>query len=294
MILPPTMYDAIYEYDDAEYVIFGVPFDNTSSFRTGSRWAPDTIRKMAFNFETYSPKYNINMTDILVHDAGNSEVSVNADETLEWVYEDAKRIVDDGKFPIMLGGEHTMTYAPVKACYEACDDKDDFAVVVLDAHFDLRAEFRGLKNNHACVSRHIIDDITQKYVSIGIRSGPQEEWEYARDAGIKYFSADDVFEMGIQNVIKETLEYLDSTHIYLSLDMDALDPSFCPGLGTPEPFGMTDREVREALRQIAPYTVGFDVMEIAPEYDNGMSANIAAKLMREFIFAREASKNKKC
>ena len=291
MFVPTTFFDAIYDYEDAEYVIFGAPFDNTSSFRTGSRWAPDRMREVAINFETYSPKYDLDMTDILVHDAGNSFVSVNIDETLEWIYEDAKQIVDDGKFPIMIGGEHSLSYAPVKACYDACDEKDDFAVLVLDAHFDLRTDFRGLKNNHACVSRHILEDITKKYVSIGIRSGPREEWEYAKNEGIKFYSNDDVFEMGIKEIIKETKEYLNSDHIYLSLDMDAIDPAFCPGLGTPEPFGMTDREVREVLRAFAPKTIGFDVVEIAPEYDNGQSAILATKLMREFIFAREASKS---
>jgi len=290
MFVPTTFFDAIYDYDDAEYVIYGVPFDNTSSFRTGSRWAPDRMREVAINFEVYNPKYDLDMTDILVHDAGNVFVSVNIDETLEWVYEDAKRIVDDKKFPIMLGGEHSLSYAPVKACYDACDEKDDFAVLVLDAHFDLRTDFRGLKNNHACVSRHIIDNITKNYVSIGIRSGPREEWMHAKDTGIKYFSADDVCEMGIKEIIKETAEYLNSDHIYLSLDMDALDPAYCPGLGTPEPFGMTDREVREVLRAFAPKTIGFDIVEIAPEYDNGQSAILATKLMREFIFAREASR----
>lgn len=292
MFVPTTFFDAIYDYEDAEYVIFGAPFDNTSSFRTGSRWAPDRMREVAINFETYSPKYDLDMTDILVHDAGNSFVSVNIDETLEWIYEDAKQIVGDGKFPIMIGGEHSLTYAPVKACYDACEEKDDFAVLVLDAHFDLRTDFRGLKNNHACVSRHIIEDITKKYVSIGIRSGPREEWEYAKNEGIKFYSNDDVFERGIKEIIKETKEYLNSDHIYLSLDMDAIDPAFCPGLGTPEPFGMTDREVREVLRAFAPKTVGFDVVEIAPEYDNGQSAILATKLMREFIFAREASKKR--
>lgn len=290
MFLPTTFFDAVYDYEDAEYVIFGAPFDNTSSFRAGSRWAPDRMREVAINFETYNSKYDLDMTDILVHDAGNSFVSVNIDETLKGIYEDAKQIVDDGKFPIMLGGEHSLSYAPVKACYDACPEKDDFAVLVLDAHFDLRTDFRGFENNHACVSRHIIDDITQKYVSIGIRSGPREEWEYAKEAGIKYYSNDDVFEMGIREIIKETKEYLDSDHIYLSLDMDAIDPAFCPGLGTPEPFGMTDREVRDVLRAFAPKTVGFDVVEIAPEYDNGISAILATKLMREFIFAREASR----
>lgn len=292
MFSPVTFYDAIYDYEEAEYVIFGVPFDNTSSFRTGSRWAPDRMREAAINFETYDPKYDLDMTDILVHDAGNALVSVNVDETLEWVYEDVRQIVDDGKFPIMIGGEHSMSYAPIKACFDACEEKDDFAVLVLDAHFDLRPDYRGQKYNHACVSYHILENITKKYVTIGVRSGPREEWEYAKSEGVKFFSNEDVFEMGIKEVIKEAAEYLDSDHIYLSLDMDAIDPAFCPGLGTPEPFGMTDREVREVLRAFAPRTVGFDVVEIAPEYDSGQSAILATKLMREFIFAREAQKNK--
>jgi agmatinase len=291
MLIPTTFYDAIYEYDNADYVIFGAPFDNTSSFRTGSRWAPDEMRKVATNFETYSPKYDLDMTDIPVCDAGNVMVSVNIDETLEWIYEDTKKIVLDGKFPIMIGGEHSLSYAPIKACYEACDDKDDFAVFVLDAHFDLRENFRGLKNNHACVSRHILETITKNYVTIGIRSGPKEEWDYAREAGVKHYTADDVYEMGISKVIKEALKYLDSKHIYLSLDMDAVDPAYCAGLGTPEPFGMTDRDIREVLRQVAPSTVGFDVVEITPEYDSSISAILATKLMREFIFAHYASKH---
>ncbi|MCL2141787.1 MAG: agmatinase [Methanimicrococcus sp.] len=291
MFIPTTFCDANYEYDDADYVIFGAPFDNTSSFRAGSRWAPDEMRKVSANFEPYNPKYDLDMTYMPICDAGNVLVSANIDETLEWIYEDVQRIVADGKFPIMMGGEHSLSYAPIKACYDACDDKDDFAVLVLDAHFDLREDFRGLKNNHACVSHHILENITKKYVSIGIRSGAKEEWDYARKAGVKYYTADDVYETGISKVIQEALKYLDSKHIYLSLDMDAIDPAYCAGLGTPEPFGMTDRDVREVLRQTAPYTIGFDVVEIAPEYDNSISAVLAAKLMREFIFAHYASKH---
>jgi agmatinase len=292
MFIPTTFYDATYEYDDADYVIFGAPFDNTSSFRAGSRWAPDEMRKVVNNFETYSPKYDLDMADIPIYDAGNALVSANIDETLEWIYGDVKKIVTDGKLPIMIGGEHSLSYAPIKACYDACDDKDDFAVLVLDAHLDLREEYRGQKNNHACVSYHILENITKNYATIGIRSGPREEWDYVRENGVKYYTADDVYEMGISKVIKEALKYLDSKHIYLSLDMDVVDPAYCAGLGTPEPFGITDRDVREALRQAAPYAIGFDVVEIAPEYDNSISAILAAKLMREFIFAHYASKHK--
>jgi agmatinase len=290
MFIPMTFYDATYEYDDADYVIFGAPFDNTSSFRAGSRWAPDEMRKVANNFETYHPKYGLDMFDIPVFDAGNALVSANIDETLEWIYDDVQKIVTAGKFPIMIGGEHSLSYAPIKACYDACDDKDDFAVLVLDAHLDLREEYRGQKNNHACVSYHILETITKNYATIGVRSGPREEWDYARENGVKYYTADDVYETGIFKVMEDALKHLDSKHIYLSLDMDVLDPAYCAGLGTPEPFGITSRDVREVLRQAAPYVIGLDIVEIAPEYDNSISAILAAKLMREFIFAHYTSK----
>lgn len=295
----PSFYDAIYDYDDAEYIIFGVPFDCTSSYRAGSRWAPDEMRKACQNFETYDYYHKLDMTDILVHDAGNMDTAVAVDDVLEELYDDVTAILRDGKFPIMLGGEHSLSYAPVKACRDHYAEKTDgedvgeeIAFLVLDAHLDMRTDFRGLTHNHACVSRHIYEDLTTKYATIGVRSGPEEEWAYMEENKIPFFTADDVDERGIKDVVKEALEALDSDKIYLSLDMDVIDPAYCAGLGTPEPFGLTPRDVREVLRAAAPKTIGFDVVEAAPEYDQGNAAILAAKLMREFIFSREAGKRR--
>ncbi|MDD4331623.1 MAG: agmatinase [Methanosarcinaceae archaeon] len=290
MFYPNTFVDACADYKTSHYVIFGVPFDNTSSFRAGSRWAPDAMRQASANFESYNPFFELDLADLPIHDAGNMETSASVDETLKELYEDTKSLLEDGKLPIMLGGEHSLSFAPVKACAEVAGD--DFGVVILDAHFDLREEYRGFKNNHACVSRNIYSKVTEKLVSIGVRSGPKEEWSFAREKKLKYFRADIVEKRGIVEVLKEALEHLDCTQIYLSLDMDVLDPAYAPGLGTPEPFGLSASSVRTAIRTLAPFAIGFDIVEIAPEYDSGQAAMLGAKLMREFIASHAASHRK--
>ncbi len=287
MFNQPKMMDAPSEYGTAEYVIFGVPFDGTSSFRAGSRFAPDAMRKASANFESYNAFFDIDLAELPIHDAGDLEPYASVDDTLRDLFYAVEPIAKDGKIPIMLGGEHSLTLPCVKACAKHAGD--DIGVVVLDAHFDLRDEYSGLKNNHACVSRHIIDEVTDNYVSIGIRSGPKEEWDFAKDNNIRYYTPDDVATKGIKNVLDEVIEYLDCSKIYLSLDMDALDPSFAPALGTPEPFGLDALDVREVIRTLAPMSVGFDIVEIAPEYDGGQTAMLGTKLMREFIAAHAAS-----
>jgi len=287
MFLPNSFIDALADYESARYVIFGVPFDNTSSYRAGSRWAPDAMRQVSANFESYNPVFDIDLVDLPIHDAGNLETSASVDETLRDLYEEVKFLLNDGKLPIMLGGEHSLTYSPVKACAEFAGD--DFGVLVLDAHFDLRQEYRGLKHNHACVSRNILENITSNLVSIGIRSGPEEEWVFARENNLKYYTADDVESAGMVEVLKEVIEWLDCSQLYLSLDMDAIDPSYAPGLGTPEPFGLSARDVRTAIRTLAPYSMAFDIVEIAPEYDSGQTAMLGAKRMREFIASHAKS-----
>lgn len=287
MFFPNTFVDSLADYESARYVIFGVPFDNTSSYRAGSRWAPDAMRQASANFESYNPTFDIDLADLLIHDAGNLDTSASVDETLQDLYEDTKELLSDGKLPIMLGGEHSLTYATVKASAEAAGD--DFGVLVLDAHFDLRDGYRGFKHNHACVSRNILSEVTKNLVSIGIRSGPEDEWVFAKENKLKYYTSDDVEAIGMVEVLKETLEWLDCSQLYLSLDMDALDPAYAPGLGTPEPFGMTARDVRTAVRTLAPFSMAFDIVEIAPEYDSGQTAMLGTKLMREFIAAHAAS-----
>jgi agmatinase len=275
--------DANAPYDEAQFVIYGVPFDGTSSYRAGSRWAPDAMRKASYNFETYVPDFDVDLEDVPIHDMGNCDTYVNVDETLEEVYCLTKGIVNAGKIPVMMGGEHSLTYP----CVKAFNGKVGF--VVMDAHLDLRCEYRGVKHNHACVSRHIIEDLTDKYVSIGVRSGPRDEWKFVKDhPEYKFYTSDDVCCKGIDAILEEVDAYLsDCDRIYLSLDMDAIDPAYAPGLGTPEPFGITPRDVRAVIRRMAPKTVGFDLVEISPEYDSGeITSMLGAKLIRDFIAAK--------
>jgi agmatinase len=269
------------DYKNAQYVICGVPFDNTSCFRRGSKEAPNEMRKNSYNFEKYNYFYDIDLEDVNIHDAGDLNVAENVDDTLNMIYAHARIYVKDGKIPIMLGGEHSLTLPFVKACKEKYND---IGFVVLDAHMDMRKEYEGERNSHACISRHVFEDVTQNYVSIGIRSGAREEYEFVRENNIKMFSAEDVFSMGIEKVMNELLNHI-SGHVYLSIDMDAIDPSYAPALGTPEPYGLTPRDVRTVISCLAPRIAGFDLVEIAPAYDSGGTALLGAKLVHDFIAA---------
>ncbi len=284
--------DATSGYDDADFVIFGVPFDATSSFRYGSSEAPDVIRKASYNFETYNDFFDIDLTDLCIHDLGDLDLDTHTDDMLHAVYDVATMIRRDGKVPITLGGEHTLTYGCVRAFTEEFDDSTpDFGVIVLDAHLDLRDEYLGARQSHACVSRNIIDDLTDNCVLIGVRSGSAEEYAHAKERGILWHSADKVDDAGIESVIHETLDALSGRgckRIYMSIDIDVIDPAYAPGVGNPEPFGLSPRDVRAAIRLAAPHIYGFDIVEVNPGYDRGESAMLGARLVREFIAAKGA------
>jgi agmatinase len=281
--------DADSNYPDADFVIFGAPFDGTSSFRKGSRLAPDAIREASYNFETYNPYFDIDLADIPFHDAGDVDIPGNytVEQAQTAVDEMVNVILSDGKIPIMLGGEHSLTVPCVK---RSMNHFNDLGVVVLDAHFDLRQEYGGEVNSHACVSRRIIEDITDNYISIGIRSGTRDEYSLARSRGITYYSADSIENKGIPHVIAELFRHFDTGHLYLSLDMDVLDPAYAPALGTPEPFGLADGQVLSLIRWLAPRSVGFDLVEIAPGFDSGNTALLGAKFICEFIASARATR----
>lgn len=281
--------DADSNYPDADFVIFGAPFDGTSSFRKGSRLAPDAIREASYNFETYNPYFDIDLADIPFHDAGDVDIPGNytVEQAQTAVDEMVNVILSDGKIPIMLGGEHSLTVPCVRG---SMNHFNDLGVVVLDAHFDLRQEYGGEVNSHACVSRRIIEDITDNYISIGIRSGTRDEYSLARSRGITYYPADSIENKGIPHVIAELFRHFDTGHLYLSLDMDVLDPAYAPALGTPEPFGLTDGQVLSLIRWLAPMSVGFDLVEIAPGFDSGNTALLGAKFVCEFIASARAKR----
>ena len=265
--------DADAEYSSADYVLFGVPFDGTTSFKAGCRDAPLAIRQVSYNIETYLPFYDLEMTDVSVHDMGDMYVECLPDLMVEQVADAVSDLMKDEKAPIMMGGEHSVTIGAVQTLKPKW-------YVVCDAHLDMQDEYRGSPFNHDCVTARVSEAV-ENIVIIGARSGCKEEFEYARE-NYHLYTADDVEERGIRAVLDEVSELIGDDSLYLSIDADAIDCCLTPGLGTPEPFGLTPKDVRAVIRRLAKNAVGFDYVEVLPN-DQGQTAMVAAHMIREFI-----------
>lgn len=265
--------DADTPYEDARYVIFGVPYDGTTSFRPGTRFGPRAIREFSFNFEAYDPAAGIELFDVPVTDLGDLMVSRLPEAVVDEVADFVRGIVRDGKVPVMFGGEHTVTVGAVRAV-------EPEVYVVCDAHLDLRDELDGTPYSHGCVTRRVLETV-EDVVIIGARSGDREQFEIAAERTHLY-TADVVRDRGIAAILGEVLDMIEGRRVYLSIDADAIDCCLTPGLGTPEPFGMTPLDLREVVRTLGPHTAGFDYVEVAP-FDAGQTAAVAALLVRQFI-----------
>nr|WP_292392270.1 agmatinase [Methanoculleus sp. UBA303] len=269
----PHFADADASYEDARYAVFGVPYDGTTSFKPGTRFGPRAIRELSFNFESYEPSTGIDLADVPVTDLGDLEVVKVPEALVDQVADVTGDIVRDGKVPVMLGGEHTATIGAVRAV-------EPEVYVVCDAHLDLRNELDGTPYSHGCVTRRVLDTV-EDVVIIGARSGDSEQFAVAAEK-TRLYSADTVRDLGIAAVLREVLGEFGERRIYLSIDADAIDCCLTPGLGTPEPFGLTPLDIREVVRTLAPHAAGFDYVEVAP-FDSGQTAAVAAQMVREFI-----------
>lgn len=265
--------DADAEYSSADYVLFGVPFDGTTSFKAGCRDAPLAIRQVSYNIETYLPFYDLEMTDVSVHDMGDMYVECLPDLMVEQVADAVNDLMKDEKIPIMMGGEHSVTIGAVQTLKPKW-------YVVCDAHLDMQDEYRGSPFNHDCVTARVSETV-ENIVIIGARSGCKEEFEFARE-NYHLYTADDVEERGIRAILDEVAELISGDSLYLSIDADAIDCCMTPGLGTPEPFGLMPKDVRAVIRRLSKNAVGFDYVEVLPN-DEGQTAMVAAHMIREFI-----------
>lgn len=271
--------DACSEIEEADFVVLGLPFDSTTSFRSGSRDGPDAIRLASYNFESYDYYHNVDLADLKICDLGNMELGSDPLYAKESIKEGLSVLRDDQRL-IALGGEHSITPPLV----EHLAGIGPVSVLVLDAHLDLRDEYGFTRFSHACTSRRILEvPHLCGYSSIGIRSGSQEEFVYAREKKLRYFTAEEVRNKGIDYVLDLVTGELKCERIYLSLDMDFLDPTYAPAVGNPEPFGMTPWVIRRTLERLGSRIVAMDITEVAPAYDRGETALMAAKLAREFI-----------
>lgn len=264
------------EYVDAKIVLFGAPFDSTTSFRPGTRFASQAMRSESFGIETYSPYQDRDMLDISVFDSGDLELPFgNPEQALSDIEKRTKIILDDGKIPCMIGGEHLVTLGAVRAVSEKYKD---LYIVHFDAHADLRDDYLGVQLSHACVLRRCHDIVGDgKIFQFGIRSGEREEFSFAK--GHTFMNKFNFDGLG------EAVQKIGQNPVYFTLDLDVLDPSQFPGTGTPEAGGVTFTELMAAVKEVSKLNiVGFDVNELSPVYDpSGRSTALACKLLREIF-----------
>jgi agmatinase len=258
--------------EDADYVVVGAPLDVSTTFQPGTRFGPDEIRKYARTYDDYDHRTGQRFTELGVADAGDVHAWDDAEEYLSFLSGELGDIARDDAVPLLLGGEHTVSDAGVRAT-----DPDVF--VCLDAHLDLRREYDGNEWSHACVTRHVLD-VADEAVILGARTGSPEEWERA--------AADDVTVVPPEVVPAWLADFdgLDGA-AYLSVDIDGADPSVAPGTGTMEPFGLSATTMRDVVRAVAPFAVGCDVVEVN-DRDDGQAAALGGKLLREFVYEHAA------
>ncbi len=277
-------------FERADYVILGVPFDVTSTYRTGARFGPTAIRQASLNIETYSFRTGLDVEDLRLHDLGDLHVSTDTKKTLKMLEIAIKDILEAGKTPVTMGGEHTITLGITKGL-GAKSRKT--AIVSFDAHLDLRNEFMGLRLSHTTFMRRTNEQVEPaKIIEVGTRSVCKEELAYAKRAGIGFFTSQQVRNKGAKQIAEQLKDNLtEYENVYVSVDMDVLDPAYVPAVQNPEADGLEPHMLFDILGGICDRRViGFDVLEIAPVYDQGISAIQAAKVMFEMLCQLENSR----
>ncbi|MCC8136009.1 MAG: agmatinase [Ruminococcus sp.] len=267
------------EYEDSEIVLFGAGFDGTTSFRPGTRFGPSAIRNESFGIETYSPYQDKDMLDYSYFDSGDLELSFGSTESvLDDISKRTDAILNDKKIPFMIGGEHLVTLGAVRS---AAKRFDNLHIVHFDAHADLRDDYLGVKLSHAGVLRRCHEIVGDGHIhQFGIRSGDRQEFKFAENhTEMHKFTLDG---------LEEAVERLQGENVYLTVDLDVLDPSVFPGTGTPEAGGVSFDELWRALTLVCSSlnVAACDVNELSPQYDqSGVSTAAACKIIREMLLA---------
>ena len=265
-------------YEDSNVVLFGAPFDGTTSYRPGTRFGSKAIRSESFGIETYSPYQDKDLEEYKIFDMGDLELCFgNTERVLKDIETQADTIFNDEKIPAMIGGEHLVTLGTVRA---AVKKYPDLNIIHFDAHTDLREEYLGEKLSHATVMRRVYDIVgDNKIHQFGIRSGERKEFYWAKKhTNLNKFNF---------NGLEETIKSLEGKPVYFSIDLDVLDPSEFCGTGTPEAGGVSFIELLQAIIKVGKLNVvGFDIVELSPIYDqSGASTAIACKILRELLLS---------
>ncbi|KEZ49354.1 agmatinase [Metabacillus indicus] len=267
-------------FEDSEAVLYGMPMDWTVSYRPGSRFGPARIREVSIGLEEYSAYLDRDLEEVKYFDAGDIPLPFgNAQRSLDIIEDFIDKVLAEDKFPLGMGGEHLVSWPVIKAMYKKYPD---LAIIHMDAHTDLREEYEGEPLSHSTPIRKAANLIGPSNVySFGIRSGMKEEFQWAKENGM-HISKFEVLEP-----LKEILPILAGRPVYVTIDIDVLDPAHAPGTGTVDAGGITSKELLASIHAIAGsdiHVVGADLVEVAPIYDNSeQTANTASKLLREMI-----------
>ncbi len=266
-------------------MFFGVPYDKTSTYRAGSRFAPGEIRDVSANLELYSIRSAIDLERVPVHDMGDVDVVEDLEETLQRVKAVVAEIIQAKKLPIMVGGEHSITKAAVESLPR------DTGIVNLDAHLDMRDEFLGEKLSHATFMRRVAEYLGPDHImEVGIRAFSKPELDFCKKEGVTIVTPLDLRRDGIDKTGRRVSSFLGRfRHAYVTVDIDVLDPAFAPGVGNPEPDGLSTDELLSLVgSSMVRNLSGFDLVEVSPQLDSGQTAAVGAKVILEAVAAHES------
>ncbi len=268
-------------FNKSNYVVVGVPFDLTSTYRTGARFAPLAIREASMNIETYSFRSNVDVEDLEIHDLGDLHVSSSVETTMKRLEASVKDLQKAEKTIAIIGGEHTITLGAMQGI-----GGRDTAVIDLDAHLDLRNEYMDLTTSHTTFMRRLNEQVKpETIVEIGTRAVCKEELAYAKQEGIQFFTATQLRKTELEDIVKAVKKTIENCRrTYLTIDMDVLDPGFAPAVQNPEPDGLSIETLLDLIFNIIDgSTVALDLVEVAPKYDMGVTAIQAAKILFEAL-----------
>ena len=262
---------------DVAAILFGIPFDSTHSYRPGTRFGPDAIRESFNNIEIFMPQFSVDLEDTNIEDLGNTKHTVVPKEMLEMVSKITSELIKKEKQLIILGGEHLITLGT----YPSFPKETGY--IVFDAHYDLRDEYADIKLSHAAYLRRIVEKQgSDKIIHVGARAYVKEELVFKEENKIKTISDWDIRHGNGAKLIKDAASVFDK--LYVSIDLDVLDPAFAPGVGNPEAVGITSRELYEMVCSLeGQKIIAADIVELCPTFDNGSTGAIAARLMSSII-----------
>ncbi len=267
-------------FEKAHFVFFGVPYDRTSTYKSGSRFAPGALRDVSANLELYSIRSDVDLEKVPVHDMGDVDVVENLQATLDRVSSVWSELIGEQKIPIMAGGEHSITKAAVDALPK------DIGLISFDAHLDLRDEFLGEKLSHATFMRRVAERIGPEHImEVGTRAFSGPEHDYCKSSGVEVVTPQDIKKASVEKTAQRIRSFLSRfAHSYTTVDIDVLDPAYAPGVGNQEPDGISTNELLSFVEAaVGPNTMGLDLVEVCPELDSGQTAAVGAKVVFEAI-----------